>query len=229
MKILIAEDDANIRQGLVDALAREGYTLIAAPDGRAALTSYHLDMPDFVLLDIMMPEMDGYAVCREIRRHNEHIPVVFLSAKDEEIDRVVGLELGADDYISKPFGIHELRARIKTIARRCLSHNAPQPNLCFPFGDLTVFPNELCAKRGEQKLELTLREVRILSCLYSNKNQVVTRDMLFDAAWGYDYFPNSRTLDQHISRLRKVIELDSSHPQLIRTVHGIGYRYQVQT
>ena len=109
MKILIAEDDANIRQGLVDALAREGYTLIAAPDGRAALTSYHRDMPDFVLLDIMMPEMDGYAVCREIRRHNEHIPIVFLSAKDEEIDRVVGLELGADDYISKPFGIHELR------------------------------------------------------------------------------------------------------------------------
>ncbi|XWJ92358.1 response regulator transcription factor [Phytobacter ursingii] len=229
MKILIAEDDANIRQGLVDALAREGYTLIAAPDGRAALTSYHREMPDFVLLDIMMPEMDGYAVCREIRRHNEHIPIIFLSAKDEEIDRVVGLELGADDYISKPFGIHELRARIKTIARRCLSHNATQPHLCFPFGDLTVFPNELCAKRGEQKLELTLREVRILSCLYSNKNQVVTRDMLFDAAWGYDYFPNSRTLDQHISRLRKVIELDSSHPQLIRTVHGIGYRYQVQT
>lgn len=227
MKILIAEDDANIRQGLVDALSREGYSLIAAPDGRAALESYHRDKPDFVLLDIMMPEMDGYTVCREIRRQNEHIPIVFLSAKDEEIDRVVGLELGADDYISKPFGIHELRARIKTIARRCLNHSATQPNLSFAFGDLTVFPNELCAWRGEQKLELTLREVRILSCLERNKNQVVTRDMLFDAAWGYDYFPNSRTLDQHISRLRKVIEQDANQPQLIRTVHGLGYRYQV--
>ncbi|CAM3312311.1 Alkaline phosphatase synthesis transcriptional regulatory protein PhoP [Klebsiella spallanzanii] len=227
MKILIAEDDANIRQGLVDALSREGYTLIAAPDGGAALTLYHREMPDFVLLDIMMPEMDGYSVCREIRRHNEHIPIVFLSAKDEEIDRVVGLELGADDYISKPFGIHELRARIKTIARRCLSHNTSQSRLSFPFGDLTVFPNELCAWRGEQKLELSLREVRILSCLEQYKNQVVTRDMLFDAAWGYDYVPNSRTLDQHISRLRKAIEQDANHPQLIRTVHGLGYRYQV--
>ena len=227
MKILIAEDDANIRQGLVDALSREGYTLIAAPDGGAALTLYHREMPDFVLLDIMMPEMDGYSVCREIRRHNEHIPIVFLSAKDEEIDRVVGLELGADDYISKPFGIHELRARIKTIARRCLSLNTSQSRLSFPFGDLTVFPNELCAWRGEQKLELSLREVRILSCLEQYKNQVVTRDMLFDAAWGYDYVPNSRTLDQHISRLRKAIEQDANHPQLIRTVHGLGYRYQV--
>ena len=153
--------------------------------------------------------------------------IVFLSAKDEEIDRVVGLELGADDYISKPFGIHELRARIKTIARRCLSHNDSPPNLSFSFGDLAVFPNELCAWRGEQRLELSLREVRILSCLERHKNQVVTRDMLFDAAWGYDYMPNSRTLDQHISRLRKVIEQDANHPQLIRTVHGLGYRYQV--
>ncbi len=139
----------------------------------------------------------------------------------------MGLELGADDYISKPFGIHELRARIKTIARRCLSHNDAQPNLSFSFGDLAVFPNELCAWRGEQRLELSLREVRILSCLERHKNQVVTRDMLFDAAWGYDYMPNSRTLDQHISRLRKVIEQDANHPQLIRTVHGLGYRYQV--
>ncbi|MTH47016.1 response regulator transcription factor [Intestinirhabdus alba] len=227
MKILIAEDDVNIRQGLVDALSREGYTPVAAPDGRAALVSYHRDRPDFVLLDIMMPEMDGYAVCREIRRYNEHIPIVFLSAKDEEIDRVIGLELGADDYISKPFGIHELRARIKTIARRCLHQNAAQASHSFPFGDLTVFPNELRARRGEEKLELTLREVRILSCLEQHKNQVVTRDMLFDAAWGYDYVPNSRTLDQHISRLRKVIERDANHPQLIRTVHGLGYRYGV--
>ena len=171
--------------------------------------------------------MDGYSVCREIRRHNEHIPIVFLSAKDEEIDRVVGLELGADDYISKPFGIHELRARIKTIARRCLNQQAAQPNLSFAFGDLTVLPNELCAWRDEQRLELTLREVNILRCLERHKNQVVTRDMLFDAAWGYDYLPNSRTLDQHISRLRKVIERDANNPQLIRTVHGLGYRYQV--
>lgn len=228
MKILIVEDDANIRQGLVEALAREGYQLIAAEDGRVALERYQRERPDFIILDIMMPELDGYSVCREIRRHDEQIPIVFLSAKDEEIDRVVGLELGADDYISKPFGMHEIRARIKTIARRCLRSAAAQPDATFVFGDLTVCPSELCALRQSQKLELSLREVKILECLYQHRNKVVTRDMLFDAAWGYDYVPNSRTLDQHISKLRKTIERDANNPQLIRTVHGAGYRYQAE-
>lgn len=228
MKILIVEDDTNIRQGLVEALSREGYTLIAAENGKAALIQYQQEKPDFIILDIMMPELDGYAVCREIRKLDEWIPIVFLSAKDEEIDRVVGLELGADDYISKPFGIHEIRARIKTIARRCLSHQATQADISFYFGDLTVYPNQLCALRQTERLELSLREMKILECLYQHKNSVVTREMLFDAAWGYDYLPNSRTLDQHISKLRKTIELDPNNPQLIRTVHGMGYRYQVK-
>lgn len=125
MKILVVEDDTNIRQGLVEALSREGYSLIAAENGKVALEMYQQEKPDFIILDIMMPELDGYAVCREIRKQDEQIPIIFLSAKDEEIDRVVGLELGADDYISKPFGIHEIRARIKTIARRCLRSKMP--------------------------------------------------------------------------------------------------------
>ncbi|TQI79380.1 DNA-binding response OmpR family regulator [Serratia fonticola] len=228
MKILIVEDDIHIRQGLVEALSREGYALIAAENGKVALEKYQQEKPDFIILDIMMPELDGYAVCRQIRRMDEHIPIVFLSAKDEEIDRVVGLELGADDYISKPFGIHEIRARIKTIARRCLNNKSPQPDVSFCFGDLTVYPNELCALRQTARLELSLREIKILDCLYQHRNQVVTREMLFDAAWGYDYLPNSRTLDQHISKLRKTIEHDPNNPQLIRTVHGMGYRYQVK-
>lgn len=227
MKILIVEDDTNIRQGLVEALSREGYALIAAENGQVALEMYRQEKPDFIILDIMMPVLDGYAVCREIRKQDEQIPIVFLSAKDEEIDRVVGLELGADDYISKPFGIHEIRARIKTIARRCLRSKTTQPDLSFCYGDLTVYPNELCALRQETRLELSLREVKILECLYQHKNQVVTREMLFDAAWGYDFLPNSRTLDQHISKLRKTIEHDPNNPLLIRTVHGMGYRYQV--
>jgi len=228
-KVLIIEDDENIAELLQLHLCEEGYEISHAAEGVGGLAMVRQGGWDALILDLMLPGIDGLEICRHARTMASYMPIVIISARSSEVHRVLVLELGADDYISKPFGIHELRARIKTIARRCLSHNAPQPNLCFPFGDLTVFPNELCAKRGEQKLELTLREVRILSCLYSNKNQVVTRDMLFDAAWGYDYFPNSRTLDQHISRLRKVIELDSSHPQLIRTVHGIGYRYQVQT
>lgn len=225
MKILIAEDDANIRLGLVEALSREGYTLIAAENGNVALEKYRQEKPDFIILDIMMPERDGYAVCREIRKQDEQIPIIFLSAKDEEIDRVVGLELGADDYISKPFGVHEIRARIKSIARRCLRSNNPQPEVSFCFGDLTVYPNELCALRQTERLELSLREIKILSCLYQHRNKVVTREMLFDAVWGYDYLPNSRTLDQHISKLRKTIEHDPNNPLLIRTVHGLGYRY----
>lgn len=226
MKILIAEDDLHIRQGLAMALAREGYTLVTAENGKIALEKYQLEQPDFIILDIMMPELDGYSVCREIRKHNEQIPIIFLSAKDEEIDRVVGLELGADDYISKPFGIHEIRARIKTIAKRCLRNDNQQSNNQFQFGDLTIYPNELCATRAKQRLELSLREIKILECLYSHRNQVVSRDMLFNAAWGYEHIPNSRTLDQHISRLRKTIELDANNPQLIKTVHGMGYRYQ---
>lgn len=225
MKILIAEDDLNIRQGLEKALSREGYTIIVAENGLVALEKYQTEQPDFIILDIMMPELDGYTVCRDIRKHNEHIPIVFLSAKDEEIDRVVGLELGADDYISKPFGIHEVRARIKTIARRCLRETNEQEGQSFLFGDLTIHPNQLCACRGELRIDLTLREVKILHCLYHNKNQVVTRDMLFNQAWGYEHIPNSRTLDQHISKLRRLIEHDSNNPKLIKTVHGLGYRY----
>lgn len=226
MKILIAEDDYNIRHGLAEVLSREGYTLIQAADGAQALEAYYQQQPDFIILDIMMPERDGYSVCREIRKIDELIPIIFLSAKDEEIDRVVGLELGADDYISKPFGIHEIRARIKTIAKRCLRLSVPAVSLNFTFGDLTVFPQELCATRGENRLELTLREIKIIECLQQHKNKVVTRNMLFDAAWGYEHMPNSRTLDQHISKLRKVIEPDPENPVLIRTVHGLGYRYQ---
>ena len=228
MKILIVEDDDNIRLGLAEALSREGYALIVAGNGKEALQKYAREAPDFIILDIMMPELDGYSVCREIRKSDEQIPIVFLSAKDEEIDRVVGLELGADDYISKPFGVHEVRARIKTIAKRCLRNKTAEPDAAFAFGDLTVYSNELYALRGganPERLELSLREVRILECLYRHKNKVVTRDMLFDAAWGYEHMPNSRTLDQHISRLRKTIERDPDNPALIQTVHGMGYRY----
>ncbi len=225
MKILIAEDDTNIRNGLSEVLSKEGYTPILAENGKVALDKYHQDKPDFIILDIMMPELDGYSVCREIRKDNELTPIIFLSAKDEEIDRVVGLELGADDYISKPFGIHEIRARIKTIARRCLRNLPQNKNNAFSFGDLEIHPSELCAIRHNDRIELSLREVNILTCLYQNKNKVVTRDMLFDFAWGYDHQPNSRTLDQHISKLRKAIELDPLNPLLIRTVHGSGYRY----
>lgn len=232
MKILIAEDDIHIRQGLSDLLSQEGYEIETAENGKIALELFLKEKPQFVILDIMMPEMDGYTVCREIRALDNDIPIVFLSAKSEEIDRVIGLELGADDYISKPFGTREVVARIRAITRRFLKVSSPkisnteEQTESFTFGTLEVLPNELRAKKGNMCIDLSLREIKVLKTLAAHQGAVVSRDLLFNECWGYDHMPNSRTLDQHISKLRKLIEDDPSDPQLIKTVHGAGYRYE---
>lgn len=227
MKILIAEDDHNIRAGLDDLLTTEGYQVITAKDGDAAISAYHHHRPEFVILDIMMPKKDGYTVCREIRQNDEATPIIFLSAKTEEIDRVIGLELGADDYINKPFGTREIIARIRAITRRHLKTSAPNADQSiFSFGDLIVYPLELRAKRGEESIDLSLRDISILKLLFDHAGEVITRNQLFNHCWGYDHMPNSRTLDQHISKLRKRIEHNAENPQLIKTVYGAGYRYE---
>jgi DNA-binding response OmpR family regulator len=151
--------------------------------------------------------------------------VIFLSAKSEEIDRVLGLELGADDYITKPFGTREVVARIRAITRRLLKNDVDRNAESFTFGDLEVFPTELRARRGDDSVDLSLREIRILELFSQHRGEVVTRDQLFDHVWGYKHMPNSRTLDQHISKLRKRIEPDPANPTLITTVYGAGYRY----
>jgi DNA-binding response OmpR family regulator len=227
MKILIAEDDLNIREGLRDLLSQEGYEICVAENGRIALDLYETEKPQFVILDIMMPEMDGYTVCREIRSKDNDIPIIFLSAKSEEIDRVIGLELGADDYISKPFGTREVVARIRAITRRYLkTQSSSIETNSFSFGQYEIYPNELRAKQGDQSIDLSLREIKVLQTLAQHKGDAVSRDQLFNACWGYDHMPNSRTLDQHISKLRKLIEEDPAEPQLIKTVRGVGYRYE---
>ncbi len=233
MKILIAEDDLHIRQGLSDLLSQEGYEIETAENGKIALELFKKQKPQFVILDIMMPEMDGYSVCREIRAVDNDIPIIFLSAKSEEIDRVIGLELGADDYISKPFGTREVVARIRAITRRFLKTSAPASSTAtetqadsFKFGELEVLPNELRAKKDNVCIDLSLREIKVLQTLAKHQGEVVSRDLLFNECWGYDHMPNSRTLDQHISKLRKLIEDDPADPQLIKTVHGVGYRYE---
>lgn len=227
MKILIAEDDHYIRQGLKDLLQGEGYDVLEAEDGEQALSSFADCTPEFVLLDIMMPKLNGYDVCREIRKQNSDVPVIFISAKSEEIDRVLGLELGADDYIMKPFGTREVVARIRAVTRRYLksAEVSQQKVKAFTMADLTIYPNELRAQRDSQHIDLSLRDVKILELLHNNKNKVVDRDSLFNNCWGRDYMPSSRTLDQHISKLRKLIEHDPKNPGIIRTVHGVGYRY----
>lgn len=226
MKVLVAEDDLNIREGLCDLLEQEGYHCIEAEDGVQALRLWQSERPELVLLDIMMPGQDGYSVCRQIRQQDQQLPVIFITAKSEEIDQVVGLELGADDYIKKPFGTREVIARIRAVTRRTLQQaGGSSAGGALELGELQLFPDQLRARRGDQLIDLSLRDVRILQLMHRHRGRVVSRDQLFDEGWGRDYMPSSRTLDQTISQLRKRIETDPRQPQIIKTVHGIGYRF----
>lgn len=225
MKVLVAEDEPHIRDGLVEVLEREGYQPIACADGSEALRAFERERPGFVCLDIMLPGIDGFELCRKIRARDAGVPVIFITAKSEEIDKVVGLELGADDFIVKPFGVRELVARIRAITRRCLATRSEEQQLPFRLGDLEVAPAELRAHRGTRAIDLSLRDVQILRLFYVHRGEVLTRQRLFNAIWGIDYLPSSRALDQHISQLRKRIEVDPREPAIILTVHGAGYRY----
>jgi len=228
MKILVAEDDPLTREALTACLEGEGYTVSDAADGHEALTLWQRESPDLVCLDIMMPGLDGYEVCRRIRATRSRVPVVFLSAKNEEIDVVVGLELGADDFVRKPFGRHELLARIRSALRRSATAeaaSAPRPRESFAMGPITIYPKELRAEREGEMIELTPREVAILTLLHERRGEAVDRDTLLDRCWGMDYFPESRTLDQHIAKLRKKLGDDAGEAGLIETVRGVGYRF----
>lgn len=217
MNILIAEDDDLTRENLTEILEEEGYTIHAACDGKEALSLWHKTTPDIVLLDIMMPGKSGYDICREIRATNTSVPVIFISAKSEEIDIVVGLELGANDFLRKPFGRHELIARIHAHLRQRITESDATT---FPFGTWSIHSTHLLASDGQESIDLTPREVRILRFLHERTNQDVCREELLNECWGMDFFPGSRTLDQHISNLRKKVG-----GQWILTVRGIGYKH----
>lgn len=229
VRVLIAEDDANLRQGLIDLLEGEGYEVFPAEDGQKALDCFRQEEPDLVLLDVMMPEMSGYDVCREIRKSDSRTPIIMLTAKGEEIDKVVGLELGADDYVTKPFGLHELRARIAAVLRRSRNQH-PEPAASLPeqflIGQALIDRKTYQATIGNQSHSLTSREMKLLEIFHTRPNEVLSRNDLLNAAWGVDYFGTTRTLDQHIAQLRKKIEPDPGSPQFLLTVHGVGYRFQ---
>jgi DNA-binding response OmpR family regulator len=224
MKILIADDDAITLDSLQACLEPEGFTVLAARDGRQALELWEQHRPDLLCLDIMMPHVGGYDVCRKVRSIDSQVPLLFLSAKSEEIDVVVGLQLGADDFIRKPFGKHELLARIRATLRRSQRYHASRRS--FRMRDLVVYPLELRAERSGQEMELSPREVAILETLCERSGEVVDRNTLLDRCWGQNYFPESRTLDQHIAKLRKRIERVPANPELIETVRGVGYRFR---
>ncbi len=233
-RILVAEDEAAIREGLVDLFESEGYAVTAVADGEAAVAAWKEGGIDLALLDIMMPRMSGYDACREIRKTDSILPVVFLSAREEEIDKVLGLELGADDYVVKPFGVRELVARVKAALRRSGGETLPRagvgPTQPFSFGECTVdplrFTVDLARDGSVERRELSSREVDLLRFFFANPETVHTRDALLERFWGVAYGGTTRTLDQHIAKLRQKIERDPANPRHILTVHGAGYRFR---
>jgi len=224
MKILFADDDPVTLDALDACAKQEGYTTVLGRNGRQALDLWQQHRPDLLCLDIMMPEIDGYEVCRQVRAKDAAVPVLFLSAKNEEIDVVVGLQMGADDFIRKPFGKHELLARIRTALRRLQARASQSRN--FTMRDVVVYPRELRAERLGASIDLSPREISILEVLHEYAGEVVERDTLLNRCWGIEYFPESRTLDQHIAKLRKRIEAIPDDPQIIETIRGSGYRFR---
>jgi DNA-binding response OmpR family regulator len=226
MLILIAEDDANLRRGLSDLLTLEGFETVVAEDGASALEAFTHKRPDFCILDVGMPKLKGFDLCRAIRERNSDVPILFLTARTEEIDRVLGFGIGADDYIGKPFSSRELVARIKAIARRTAQPAAAtRQNGHFTMGDLSIDPRAMRAFRREERIDLSRRELGLLQLLYDRAGQAVSRDEIYDRCWGRAYYPNSRALDQFVASLRRKIEQDPAVPRIIGTVHGIGYRF----
>jgi Response regulators consisting of a CheY-like receiver domain and a winged-helix DNA-binding domain len=231
-RILIAEDDANIRLGLAATLESEGYDVVAASDGAQALKLYPQSKYDLVVLDVMMPKASGYDVCRELRAAGATVPVLFLTAKGEEVDKVVGLKLGADDYVVKPFGVRELLARVEALLRRgrasaaaaaeAVAADAPP---VFRIGAAEIDRRAFTVRLpGREPEPLTARELRLAEVLAAHPGETLTRDRLLAAVWGIGYVGTTRTLDQHVAQLRKKVELDPETPRAILTVHGVGYR-----
>ena len=230
-KILVIEDENNVRQGLVDNLALEGYEVVWRDNGVDGLQAYEKEKPDLVLLDVMMPEMDGLEVCKRIRASGRSTPIMMLTAKCGEVDKVVGLELGADDYLTKPFGMRELFARIKALLRRA-SHEPAQENGRksqlrdeLEFGRVFIDFRAYRAKRGDDEIVLSAKEFELLRYLSAQPDVPVSRDELLDHVWGYNNYPSTRTVDNFIARLRHKIEEIPESPQHIVTVHGVGYKF----
>lgn len=226
VKILVAEDDPPILTGLVDLLSAEGYRVVAARDGEEAILRYRQESPALVILDIMMPGKSGYDVCREIRACDPLTPVLILTAKGEEVDRVVGLELGADDYIVKPFGVSELLARIRAALRRARARPEKGRDLSpIRFGRVEIDPRTLIGRKGKKTFPVSPRELALLRLMLARDGEVVDRFTFLEEVWGMSYEGTTRTLDQHIARLRKKVEEDPSRPRHILTVHTAGYRF----
>jgi DNA-binding response OmpR family regulator len=220
--IAIIEDEELIRKSLVMNLQLEGFQVITASNGEEGVAIVHESKPDLIIMDVMMPKKDGLQACREIRTSGISTPLILLTARSSEVDKVLGLDLGADDYLAKPFGMLELLARVRALLRRIQRTSAVDE---VRFSNVVVDFKAYRALRNQEPIDLSAREYRLLRYLVSKQGSVVTRDELLDEVWGYNSYPTTRTVDNHIARLRQKIENDIDQPQHILTVHGVGYKF----
>ena len=225
--ILIVEDDRDLVKLIKINLEDQGYNVHTAGDGLTALELFKTHDPSLVILDIMLPKIDGFEVCKRIRQENRKVPIMMLTAKTEEVDKILGLELGADDYMTKPFSVRELAARVKAIFRRIkvdkeLDENLPEELV---YDDLKIYPNKRKVTLSEKTIELTSKEYDLLLLFSSNPGKAYSREQLLNKVWGYSYEGYSHTVNSHINRLRSKIENDPSNPHFIKTVWGVGYRF----
>lgn len=224
-KILLIDDELHIIELLKYNLEINGYKVFYALSGKEGLKLAIDKKPDLILLDVMLPEMDGFDVCKEIKKNEtiSNIPIIMLTAKSEEFDKILGLELGADDYITKPFSVRELLARVKAVLRR--NSKEEKKNVVQIYDLKLDFDKHEVLKDGK-KIDLTLKEFELLKLLILNKGKVLTRDFLLDKVWGYEYYGETRTVDVHVRHLRQKIEDDDKNPRYIETVRGIGYKFK---
>jgi two-component system alkaline phosphatase synthesis response regulator PhoP len=222
-KILVVEDEPNMVAGLRDNFEFEGYEVITAHDGIEGLEKALAESPDLVVLDVMMPRMSGLEVCRQLRAQRASIPIIMLTARGQEVDKVVGLELGADDYVTKPFSIRELLARVRAILRRTAA--IPKNQDQHFFGDVEVDLHRRRVLRSGKLLDISSKEFELLKYFICHSGETLSRDRLLEDVWGYDNYPTTRTVDTHLVRLRQKLEPDPEQPQYFLTVHGTGYQF----
>lgn len=226
-KILVVEDERNIFELIKFNLENNGYEVIGVDDGALAIDTILSERPKLVVLDLMLPNKDGMSICREVRETAEikKTPIIILTAKETEFDKVLGLELGADDYITKPFSVKELIARVKALLRRSVNSEEETSNIV-RFGDIELHQDAFRAYKDGKQVALTLKEYELLLLLAKNRGKVLNRNFLLDTIWGYDYIGETRTVDVHIRHIRQKIEDDPSNPKYIETVRGVGYRFK---
>jgi DNA-binding response OmpR family regulator len=223
-RVLVVEDDEAMAVALRDGFVYEGYEVSVARDGETGLRMARENPPDLMILDVMLPKMTGLEICKVLRGDGSDLPIIMLTARGQEIDKVLGLKLGADDYVTKPFSFMELMARVEAVLRRARPGGGIQRPV-HTFGDVTVDFDRHAATRGGETLDLSPREFRLLGYLVEHHGEVVSREELLDAVWGYDTIPFTRTVDTHVAKLRKKIEVDPSDPHHIITVHRLGYKF----